>query len=132
MITTCLTDSAKLVPYIAGNRKIVKAYLKTCLGFWSSPSIDSSKDEEGEVDTGEEDRVRIAAFLSIRRVAMANDEALLDLVLKVRLPLLDYTLLTNVGTGCLYNTHPDVPSDQRTFITSHQSDEEYCRRAVCD
>jgi nucleolar complex protein 2 len=83
MVTACLTDSTKLIPYIVGNRKIVKAYLKTCLGFWSSPNLDTSKgDDEDAGSTDEEDRVRIAAFLGIRRVALGNDAALLDLVLK--------------------------------------------------
>jgi len=85
----CLTDSAKLVPYIMGNRKMVKAYLKACLGLWSSPNLDTSAaNEEDGNNTSEEDKVRIAAFLSIRRVALGNDEALLDLVLKVSSTLL--------------------------------------------
>lgn len=59
--------------------------MKTCLGLWSAPNIDTPTGEDDETDeTAEADKVRIAAFLSLRRVALANDEALLDLVLKVR------------------------------------------------
>ncbi|PVF96820.1 Noc2-domain-containing protein [Serendipita vermifera] len=82
LVIVCLSESAKLVPYIIGNRKIVRNYLKSCLSLWSSPNVDTEdKEEEGE--SGDfQDRVRIAAFLSLRRVAMGSDESLLDMVLK--------------------------------------------------
>ena len=85
-----LTESAKLVPYIISSRKSVKAYLKVslkrqvgnycseplslllfvqkCLDLWSSGS----------------DSIRIAAFLSIRKLASSSDESILDSILKVR------------------------------------------------
>ncbi|KAI9057554.1 Noc2-domain-containing protein [Trametes sanguinea] len=66
MLRLAFTETAKLVPYITSSRKTVKAYLKTCLSYWSSA----------------EDSVRIAAFLSVRRLASATDEAIVDLVLK--------------------------------------------------
>jgi hypothetical protein len=134
MITTCLTDSAKLVPYVVGNRKIVKSYLKTCLGLWSSPNLDtiSGDDEDGE-STDEEDRVRIAAFLSIRRVALGNDEALLDLVLKARFICLvvEFTGLTRFIGGIQY-TYTIIQGHKCPFITCHQPDEEHRRGSVLD
>ncbi|KAH9856369.1 Noc2-domain-containing protein [Lenzites betulinus] len=66
MLRLAFTETAKLVPYVTGNRKTVKVYLKTCLSYWSSA----------------EDNVRISAFLSVRRLAGAMDESVLDLVLK--------------------------------------------------
>ncbi|GJJ07386.1 hypothetical protein Clacol_001588 [Clathrus columnatus] len=61
-----LNESAKLLPYVIGSRKAVKVYLKTCLDLWSSA----------------DDNVRIAAFLSVRRLTSSSDGAILDLVLK--------------------------------------------------
>ncbi|KAI0744746.1 Noc2-domain-containing protein [Earliella scabrosa] len=66
MLRLALSETAKLVPYITSNRKTVKLYLKTGLDYWSSA----------------EDSVRIAAFLSVRRLAAATDESILDSVLK--------------------------------------------------
>ena len=68
MLRLALSETAKLVPYITSSRKTVKLYLKTCLDYWSSA----------------EDSVRIAAFLSVRRLAAATDESIVDAVLKVR------------------------------------------------
>lgn len=72
MLRLALSQTAKLVPYITSSRKTVKLYLKTCLDYWSSA----------------EDSVRIAAFLSVRKLAAAMDESILDSVLKVRTPSL--------------------------------------------
>ncbi|OJT12355.1 Nucleolar complex protein 2 [Trametes pubescens] len=66
MLRLAFAETAKLVPYVTSNRKTVKVYLKTCLSYWSSA----------------EDSVRIAAFLSVRRLAGATDESVLDMVLK--------------------------------------------------
>ncbi|KAI0695318.1 Noc2-domain-containing protein [Cytidiella melzeri] len=66
MLILALTESAKLLPYVTSSRKSVKVYLKTCLDLWSSS----------------EDNVRIAAFLSVRQLASATDESLMDLALK--------------------------------------------------
>ncbi|KAI0651305.1 Noc2-domain-containing protein [Trametes meyenii] len=66
MLRLAFTETAKLVPYVTSSRKTVKVYLKTCLNYWSTA----------------EDSVRIAAFLSVRRLAGATDESVLDLVLK--------------------------------------------------
>ncbi|KAG8810553.1 Nucleolar Complex 2 protein, partial [Serendipita sp. 399] len=83
LLVTCLVESAKMVPYIVGNRKVVKAYLKACLGLWSSPNVDN-KDEMETEDQGSAggDKVRIGAFLCIRKIALGSDESLLDMVLK--------------------------------------------------
>ncbi|KAG8811132.1 Nucleolar Complex 2 protein [Serendipita sp. 401] len=84
LLVTCLVESANLVPYIVGNRRVVKAYLKTCLGLWSSPNIDTKDEMETEdQDDSGSDKVRISAFLCIRKVALGSDESLLEMVLKV-------------------------------------------------
>ncbi|KAH9476916.1 putative NOC2 family protein [Psilocybe cubensis] len=61
-----LTESAKLVPYIISSRKSVKAYLKKCLELWSNGA----------------DSIRIAAFLSVRRLAASSDESIIDNIMK--------------------------------------------------
>lgn len=81
MLVLCITESTKLVPYVVGNRKVIKAYLKACLGLWSSPNVDGERDGDEEAGDGA-DKVRIAAYLGMRRIAMAHDESLLDAVLK--------------------------------------------------
>ena len=68
MLRLAFSETAKLVPYIAGSRKTVKLYLKTCLEYWATA----------------EDSVRISAFLSVRKLAAVSDESILDTVLKVR------------------------------------------------
>ena len=67
MLRLAFSETAKLVPYVTGSRKTVKVYLKTCLDYWATA----------------EDSVRISAFLSVRRLAAATDESILDNVLKV-------------------------------------------------
>ncbi|KAI0270647.1 Noc2-domain-containing protein [Gloeopeniophorella convolvens] len=66
LLKLAVTESTKLLPYVISSRRTVKQYLKTSLNLWSSA----------------DDSVRIAAFLSIRRLASAADESILDLVLK--------------------------------------------------
>ena len=66
MLRLAFNETAKLVPYVMGSRKTVKLYLKTCLDYWATA----------------EDGVRIAAFLSVRRLAAATDESIMDTVLK--------------------------------------------------
>jgi nucleolar complex protein 2 len=85
LVIACLTGSARLVPYISGNRKAMKSYLKACLGLWSSPGVTANANDEEmeETRTADEDKVRLAAFLSMRKMAMSSDEGVLDLVLKV-------------------------------------------------
>ncbi|KZT05233.1 Noc2-domain-containing protein [Laetiporus sulphureus 93-53] len=66
MLRLAILESAKLVPYVTGSRKAVKVYLRTCLDLWSTA----------------EDGVRIAAFVAVRRLALATDASIMDLVLK--------------------------------------------------
>ncbi|THG99120.1 hypothetical protein EW026_g3172 [Hermanssonia centrifuga] len=66
LLILALSETAKLVPYVTSSRKAMKVYLKTCLDLWSSATDD----------------VRIAAFLSVRRLISSTDESLMDLALK--------------------------------------------------
>ncbi|KIK93298.1 hypothetical protein PAXRUDRAFT_522731 [Paxillus rubicundulus Ve08.2h10] len=66
LLQLAFVESAKIIPYIITSRKAAKAYLKKCLEIWSSGK----------------DSVRIAAFLSIRRLASSADDAIRDLALK--------------------------------------------------
>ncbi|GJE99145.1 Noc2 domain-containing protein [Phanerochaete sordida] len=66
ILVMALEETAKLVPYVTSSRKAVKVYLKTCLELWSTA----------------EDKVRIAAFLSVRKLASSTDTSLLDIALK--------------------------------------------------
>lgn len=66
MIRIALVESSKVLPYIITSRKAVKTYLKRCLELWSTA----------------EDSVRMAAFLALRKLASASDDAILDTVLK--------------------------------------------------
>ncbi|CAL1697939.1 unnamed protein product [Somion occarium] len=86
LIQLAVSESSKLVPYVVGSRKAVKAYLKACLDLWSSA----------------EDNVRIAAFLAIRRLAASTDESVMNLVLK-------NTYLTLVRSCKSTNAH-NLPS----------------------
>ncbi|EKM76219.1 hypothetical protein AGABI1DRAFT_122794 [Agaricus bisporus var. burnettii JB137-S8] len=66
LLRLALTESAKIIPYVVSSRKAVKVYLKKCLELWSSA----------------EDDIRIAAYLSVRRLALSNDDSILDSILK--------------------------------------------------
>ncbi|GAA5886454.1 hypothetical protein JCM6882_001643 [Rhodosporidiobolus microsporus] len=61
-----VSESSKLVPWIVGNRKVARGWVKMLLGLY-----DSSTDE-----------VRIAAFLALRKLAVAADHSLRESVLK--------------------------------------------------
>lgn len=63
-----ITESSRLIPYLTGNRKASKEYLRVLLEFWASPSAS--------------DEIRLSAFLGIRRLALAGDRGLAELVLK--------------------------------------------------
>lgn len=67
MLYVVLTESAKMVPWLLHNRKVAREHVKILLDLWATAN----------------DKVRIAAFLSIRKIAAAGDEVLLDLCLKV-------------------------------------------------
>ncbi|KAF5345806.1 hypothetical protein D9756_010886 [Leucocoprinus leucothites] len=66
LLRLAVTESAKIIPYVVSSRKSVKSYLKTSLDLWSSADDDT----------------RIAAFLSVRRLAMSNDDSIRDAILK--------------------------------------------------
>ncbi|EKM52618.1 uncharacterized protein PHACADRAFT_100037 [Phanerochaete carnosa HHB-10118-sp] len=66
LLVMALSETAKLVPYVTSSRKAIKVYLKACLDLWSSS----------------EDKVRIAAFLCVRKLASSTDTSLLDMALK--------------------------------------------------
>ncbi|GAA6013271.1 hypothetical protein JCM10207_000838 [Rhodosporidiobolus poonsookiae] len=61
-----VNESAKLVPWIVGNRKVARGWVKMLLGLY-----DSSTDE-----------VRVAAFLALRKLAVAADHSLRESILK--------------------------------------------------
>ncbi|KXN92699.1 hypothetical protein AN958_06977 [Leucoagaricus sp. SymC.cos] len=66
LLRLAVTESAKIIPYVVSSRKSVKLYLKKCLELWSSANDD----------------IRIAAFLSVRRLGLSNDDSILDTILK--------------------------------------------------
>ncbi|PWN21196.1 Noc2-domain-containing protein [Microstroma glucosiphilum] len=66
MLYVAVTESAKMVPFVMNNRRMAREYIKVLLDLWSSAA----------------DRVRIAAFLSVRKVAQAGDEAMIDMCLR--------------------------------------------------
>ncbi|KAJ8502657.1 hypothetical protein ONZ45_g11555 [Pleurotus djamor] len=66
LLELAVKESSKLVPYIISSRKTVKLYLKKCLELWSSGK----------------DSIRIAAFLSMRKLATSSDSAILSSVQK--------------------------------------------------
>lgn len=78
-----VTESAKMVPFVMNNRRMAREYAKTMLELWSTAA----------------DNVRIAAFLSLRKIAKAGDEAMLDFCLRgVYHSFIRSTKLTTVHT----------------------------------
>ena len=67
LVLTAVAESSKLLPWVMGARKHIRAYLKVLLDLWSSAA----------------DSVRIAAFLAVRKLFVAGDDAIKDLCLKV-------------------------------------------------
>ncbi|KAL1410283.1 Nucleolar Complex 2 protein [Vanrija albida] len=66
LLAMAVAESAKLLPWVLNARKHLRAYLKVLLDLWSSAS----------------DSVRVAAFLAIRKMFVAGDEAVKDLALR--------------------------------------------------
>ncbi|GAA5968377.1 hypothetical protein JCM11641_007612 [Rhodosporidiobolus odoratus] len=64
--TLAVSESAKLVPWIVGNRKVARGWVKMLLNLYDSAS----------------DEVRVAAFLALRKLAVAADHSLRESVLK--------------------------------------------------
>ena len=83
---------------------------QTCLDLWSS---------------GEDD-VRIAAFLSVRRVAASSDESLMDLALKVGVQYLFGMAKSDTVVAPEYvsDVCASLQVNKRTYITVDQLDEE--------
>jgi nucleolar complex protein 2 len=65
LLYVCVDESAKMIPYILQNRRVARQHAKILLELWSTA----------------EENVRIAAFLSLRKMAAAGDETLLELCL---------------------------------------------------
>ncbi|GAA5942934.1 mRNA-binding ribosome synthesis protein NOC2 [Sporobolomyces koalae] len=61
-----VTESGKLVPWIVGNRKVARAWVKMLLGLYDSAA----------------DETRVAAFLALRKLAVAADHSLRETVIK--------------------------------------------------
>ena len=110
MLRLAFSETAKLVPYVTGSRKTVKVYLKTCLDYWATA----------------EDSVRISAFLSVRRLAAATDESILDNVLKVCAFLSRVTKknVSNITAEHIPDVSPVMQVHERTHITLYHPHEE--------
>jgi nucleolar complex protein 2 len=83
-----IVESAKLVPYIINSRKVVKSYLKVCafaafFFFFNLPMPEPQKCLS--LWSSGSDVIRIAAFLSVRKLASSSDESIMDIILKVGL-----------------------------------------------
>lgn len=61
-----VTESGKLVPWIVGNRKVARAWTKMLLGLYETAA----------------DETRVAAFLALRKLAVAADHSLRETVIK--------------------------------------------------
>ncbi|WVR04139.1 hypothetical protein IAU60_001138 [Kwoniella sp. DSM 27419] len=66
LLLVAVGESSKLLPWIMGARKHLRAYLKVLLELWSFAG----------------DNVRIAAFLAVRKLFVAGDDAVKDLCLR--------------------------------------------------
>lgn len=72
------------MPYITGFRKLIKQLITSILDIWSRPVRISDDDEDEEKTKSEEqDAVKIAAFLWIRKVMFVGDRSLKEICLKV-------------------------------------------------
>lgn len=68
LLQLSITESGRLIPYVVGNRKIAKEYIRHLLSFWASSSTSDS--------------VKLSAFLSLRTIALAGDATIFELVAK--------------------------------------------------
>lgn len=102
LLRLAITESAKIIPYVVSDRKAIKLYLKKCLDLWSSA----------------DDDIRIAAFLSVRQLALSNDNSILDNILR-------NTYLTLIRSSKSTSTHtlPSINlmknSASEVFCTDH-------------
>lgn len=84
MLVTALQESTKLLPWILGARKHLRAYLKVSMTFCSYIALCSDGLQVLlELWSSAGDNVRIAAFLAVRKTYVAGDDALKDSCLKV-------------------------------------------------
>lgn len=65
LLYVCVDESAKMIAYLMQNKRLARQYAKILLELWSTS----------------EENVRIVAFLSLRKLAIAADENLLELCL---------------------------------------------------
>ncbi|KAG8989995.1 Nucleolar Complex 2 protein [Tulasnella sp. JGI-2019a] len=110
-----INESTKLLPYVTTNRRSIKAYLKMCLELWCTA----------------QDRVRIAAYLALRRMGMCTDGSLLDMVLKATyLTLVRSTKDSNDRTLPSLNLMKNTASELYSLnpITSYQHGFGYIRQ----
>jgi hypothetical protein len=78
-----LGQTEKLIPYITGFRKLIKALVGVVAGIWSQMVRTGEEDEVDRKKGEEQDSIKIAAFLWIRKVIVLGDQSLKDLCLKV-------------------------------------------------
>jgi hypothetical protein len=84
-----LSQTEKLVPYITGFRKLVKQLIATVLDIWGR-TVRTGDDNDTAEETSkseEQDAVKIAAFLWIRKVMFVGDPSLKEICLKVSLTI---------------------------------------------
>ena len=83
-----LSQTEKLIPYITGFRKLVKQLITSILDIWSrTVRVSDDEDDEDEKNKAEEqDSVKVAAFLWIRKIMVIGDPSLREICLKVALP----------------------------------------------
>lgn len=85
LLLVALNESSKLVPWVLGARKHVRAYLKV------SYAVLLRENEQGTADmqtllelwSSASDNIRIAAFLAVRKLFVGGDDAIRDICLKV-------------------------------------------------
>lgn len=78
-----LSQTEKLIPYITGFRKLIKQLITSILGIWSLTVRNADDDEDDKTKSDEQDAVKIAAFLWIRKVMFVGDHSLKEMCLKV-------------------------------------------------
>ena len=121
MLVLALTETAKLVPYVTGSRKSVKVYLKVC-GPLIAVAMVLKRSRQTCLDlwSSAEDSVRIAAFLSVRKLASATDSSLMDLALKV---------------GCTwisaeFSNEPCRTPISHSFVRANRPQRTHCHRSI--
>jgi len=80
-----LSQTEKLIPYITGFRKLIKQLVTAILDIWSRTvrTSDDDNDDEEKDKAEEQDSVKVAAFLWIRKIMSIGDPSLRELCLKV-------------------------------------------------